>query len=1233
MDEELQQNIQINPEGVQEVENTIARMSDIIAEDQYQEDKRDVAAAQAQQELPSTDPRSRDEWGVKGLAKESQSILSGGLRDTWESVTQFPERTYDAVTGRMSKEREEPGGYQPEWTPLVNPENPIITKTWWGQLARGTVHFGTLALGTILTAKALGVTAPVWLSGMAGYSLLRAAGIGAISDIISKESDGHNALGSLRDRYGLMDTPLSTKDTDHPMMMKFKNVVEGMGIGSIFDGAIMVLGKGNRAVRNRVLKRTESIQSQQLKAGLKQLRSEEFRADKNRPIADPHQGAHLSEEDPFIVWENQKKIRNQWGAEEGNAGNLTTPMQKERIAREGNMDPELVDSVLKKLLSNEKYRRIIEETKGSRKKLVEWFGDSVAMHQRITNGRNPANMSAEEYLGEIFESFNVYDVGTPEEIATITTRNVVATDLVVGTLLQEIQSRGIGARELADFADLKAIDGPLDQIVDTLLTALTETKRARITISDAFRQLKVGKRSYMEKTLAKEMVDTRESIQSILKIAKDEEGGELLMALFEAFSSMKTVNSLDDFDAWARKMIKGGQIEGKPQIGALIRGLEEMAIHSILSGPKTPVRAMMGTSTATFLRPVATVIGGTMQYPFSGDAATIRGGLASLNAMMEAIPESFELFKTKLNSYWSGDVSTIKTRFAEYTRSDENWEIIRRWAESDRASWGDRIWFNFANMARSWNNSSFLTYSTKLMAATDDSFRHILGRAKMREKALRSALEAQDKGILTAYREITPELIRNYEKDFYEQIFNPDGTLKDEATKFAAREVTLTKELTGMAGSLNKVFNAHPLMKPFFYFARTGVNGLELTAKHTPGFNFLVTEFNDIARANINDPISMEAVAKYGITTAEELANAKALQTGRLAMGTSLISMTAWQWMNGNITGNGPIDRQQRQVWIDSGWRPRQMKLGDVWVSYDSFEPFAQTIAAVADVGDASQLMGDEWTQDNLLKMGLLLAQATVSKSYLAGLQSFVDLVGARPGQGSRIVAGLMNNQVPLAGIRNSLGKVLNPHQKELSSGIWDSIRNRNQISEYLVPADQRIPVKYDILNGRPIKDYDFMTRLWDELFPVSFNLDYTPGRQLLFNSGYDMRTTTYFAPDGTDLTDQPQVRGLFSEQIGLQNLELVLNKLAKDPRILASLAERSHDINTGNRTAFENKDYYHNRMIANSFRRAEAKAWAILRSHPLVQPLITEQRQRRIARRRKASSSNPSSILNMQPK
>ena len=89
------------------------------------------------------------------------------------------------------------------------------------------------------------------------------------------------------------------------------------------------------------------------------------------------------------------------------------------------------------------------------------------------------------------------------------------------------------------------------------------------------------------------MVDTRESIQSILNIADKSEDSNLLMALFEAFSSMQTVNSLDDSDAWARKMIKGGEIEGVAQSGALIRELQGVFSHSVLSSPKTPYELLL----------------------------------------------------------------------------------------------------------------------------------------------------------------------------------------------------------------------------------------------------------------------------------------------------------------------------------------------------------------------------------------------------------------------------------------------------------------------------------------------------------------------------------------------------------------------------------------------------------------------------------------------------------------
>ena len=123
------------------------------------------------------------------------------------------------------------------------------------------------------------------------------------------------------------------------------------------------------------------------------------------------------------------------------------------------------------------------------------------------------------------------------------------------------------------------------------------------------------------------------------------------------------------------------------------------------------------------------------------------------------------------------------------------------------------------------------------MASIDDTFEFLLGRSKMREKAMRQVLDMQGNGI--ELPEITPELMRAYQDDFYGQIFDANGNLTDEATKFARREVTLTKELTGkFAKGLNDVFSAVPAARPFFLFARTGVNGLELTAKHTPGLTF-----------------------------------------------------------------------------------------------------------------------------------------------------------------------------------------------------------------------------------------------------------------------------------------------------------------------------------------------------------------------------------------------------------
>ena len=1002
-----------------------------------------------------------------------------------------------------------------------------------------------------------------------------------------------------------MDTPLSTKDGEHPLMYKLKNIVEGMGIGLVFDGVSMALTKGG--ARAKVEARNRNVQEITVQKALQEVRDfeTEFRASKNKPVADQHQGAYTSEQKVYDAYETQKRTRQEWGSEEGSTGSIIRPILTERAAKTGMMPEEVAENILKGLYSEPKFQETIRQLRKGNKTVLEVFGDSLEAHQRITLGRNAADMSTEEYLGEILRSSDTYDIKEGGEvidtITTITSSDVVVTDMITGTLIKQLRDMGISGREMAEFFDLGAIDGPAAQVANTLMTALTEAKRARVMKSENFRALGAGKakKEFLEATVSKDMVDTRDSIMSILDLAKGDTSDELMNALFEVFSSMKTVNNLDDFDAWARKIIKGGKLEpkGPERTGALIRELQGMFSHSVLSGPKTPVRALMGTSAATFLRPLSTAIGGTIRYPFTGDATTMRAGLASLNAMMQAIPEAYELFWTKLNSYWSGDVASMKSRFVEFTRGDENWELLRRYYEdSGRATQGDKALFAMANMARAANNSNLLTYSTKIMAATDDAFAHILGRAKMREKAFRSAMDAQSNG-----RPITIDnaLMKKFEEDFYSEVFDADGNIKDEATKFARKEVTLTQDLTGFSKGLNDVFSANPWARPFFLFARTGVNGLALTAKHTPGFNFLVKEFNDIALAR---PDNLTEVAQYGITNAVELANAKALQTGRLAMGSGIVFMASQKFMSGELTGNGPTDRQKRQAWIDAGYIPRSIKINDAWISYDAFEPFNQVLTLIADAGDNSLLMGEEWTEDQFQKTALVIAQGLASKSYLAGMQQFVELFSGKPGQGERIAASLINNTVPLGSLRNDIGKLLTPYTRELASGIDQSLRNRNLITENI--AGTPLPIKYDLLTGRPIKDHDFMTRAFNMFSPVNFNLDHGEGKRFFFESGYDARLITFFSPDGDDLTKYPEIRSDYQQAIGVQNLEAKLAKLSRSRKVQESLAQMYFDIRSGKRAEYEAKDYYHNIMMHKLIREAREIAWLSIKDRPNIEKL-----------------------------
>ena len=195
-----------------------------------------------------------------------------------------------------------------------------------------------------------------------------------------------------------------------------------------------------------------------------------------------------------------------------------------------------------------------------------------------------------------------------------------------------------------------------------------------------------------------------------------------------------------------------------------------------------------------------------------------------------------------------------------------------------------------------------------------------------------------------------------------------------------------------------------------------------------------------------------------------------------------------------------------------------------------------------------------------------------------------------------------------MAGLRNDVGKLFTPHMKELSKSWQDAIRNTNLWAEGLSP--EPLSIKYDLLNGTPIREHDFPTRMWNMFIPIPLNMDQSPGRQLLFDSGYDIRMSTYYAPDGTDLSDSPRLRSKFQEYIGRQNLEIQLNKLARDPRGQASLNLMNQDRRNGLREIDPMKAYHHNKLIKRLFKEARQVAWAQMKQDSEVQQLILEERR-----------------------
>ena len=1222
------------------------------------EDQRALDSGERLGEDDTHKTKDASEFGFRENAQELVNVVTGAVRDEVSSVLTAGERIIDMSTGEMQRELEETGEYVPDWNPLgeYNPE----TKTKWGNILRGALGYAAFAIPVGGVAKSIGLAGKAAKGlGVAGKGatfggrvakvVVPGAAMGAAHDLINERSQEHNILGELHKKAGWYATPLTTLDTDSPWVKTMKNTLEGMGIGLVFDVSMKGLQKGvdaamprpkgpdapdNKALQaanpndpteqfrgtaearvdttpetnaeyidRKIDERNKDIDDQIIEQAKEEIKLPGYGEHKNPALSEDWQGNPNSTADMYELSKQTKRIHTDLNAEGGSTDNITTQAQLIRMANQGGMPESFYKQKAQELLGNTKFQSLVRELQNNGYELNEVFKDAFESAHRVINGRDAADLNPEDYWAEILND-NPMILGKDQREAW-TVENVLTADIINATLFPKLRDLSRAALELADTADLRDVGGPLERVRENLILGMYNVKRSRFLLSKEFNKLKAqgASKKNVEEALAELQTSTRDQVDVMIDMVKNNDDDELMKGVLEAFSMSNEIRNFDDFDGFMRRKLR--QFGGKP--GMMIQELQGVMINSVLSGPKTPLRAIMGTSTAVFTRPMAQMLGGLARIVTNGESQTFRTSLASANAMVQAVPEAMFYFFKRVNGYFSNEIHTTKSRFAEFSGADEQWKMMGEWTEM-RGTDGDKAAYRIANLARAANQNNFLTYSTKLMAATDDAFTMILARARAKERAMAKAFSDRAAGTMV---DINPKLVSKYENELYNEIFDPiDGTVSDNFLQAAKKEATLTKDISGFGKSMDEIFSQQPLLKPFYLFARTGINGLELSFKHVPGLNFLVREFNDIARANPDD---LASVMKYGIETADELANAKALQNGRLMLGSSIIFMASQHYLNGGITGNGPSDFETKKVWEDAGWVPRSIRLGDVWVSYDSLEPFGAILASIADLGDNQRLMGDEFVEKGLIGNAMILAKGMISKTYLQGLNQLVDLFGNDPKKLEKIAAQLANNTLPLASLRNEIGRVVTPYQRELQSGFEDSIRNRNLFMEQA--TTNPLPIKYDILTGEPIKNWNPMTRMFNAISPIQFNLDQSEGRKMLFRSNFDLRLSTLTAPDGTSLRRSPSVRSKYQQAIGMQGLGKRLDELAKDPLILDSIEEMERDLARGDRR-IDPMSYRHNRILRNEFNRARKLAWGSLRSDPEVHMLQKAERLLQAAHR-----------------
>ena len=267
---------------------------------------------------------------------------------------------------------------------------------------------------------------------------------------------------------------------------------------------------------------------------------------------------------------------------------------------------------------------------------------------------------------------------------------------------------------------------------------------------------------------------------------------------------------------------------------------------------------------------------------------------------------------------------------------------------------------------------------SRFLTAEDEFFKQLNYRGEIRARAYR---EGVTKGLHKNPKEFAALIHQRLD-----EAVKPDGTALDQRALTNAREATFTSGLQAATKSGNPTWGesiqrltaAHPTAQIVVPFVRTPTNIMRFVWNRTPGLNYMRQQYQD-------DILGKNGPQARGKAWSQMI-------TGGLIWGTAINYVA-----DGEITGAAPRNPEVRKALLATGWRPYSYRTvnEDGTVSYTEYnraDPVGMFFGIAADVGQALAFRTEQEKDETAMMLTVALLNNLNNKSYLSGL---VQAVGA----------------------------------------------------------------------------------------------------------------------------------------------------------------------------------------------------------------------------------------------